>query len=105
MRHEPEHINALAREAAQLATPAERNAFLDRACGGDPELREAVERRLAQPDAPTSTGAGLRSEPETMTSGGAGAVDAMTERPGSTIGAYRLTAILGQGGFGTVFLA
>jgi hypothetical protein len=29
----------------------------------------------------------------------------MMEGPGSTIGPYRLTGMLGQGGFGTVFLA
>jgi non-specific serine/threonine protein kinase/serine/threonine-protein kinase len=105
MRHLPEHIDALVREARRFATPEERRAYLDRACGSDPELRDAVERQLALEHVETSTGAGSNLEHQTMTSGGAGAADTMTEEPGSTIGPYRLTGILGQGGFGTVFLA
>ena len=97
MPFQPEQIDALAREARQLATAEERRTFLDRACGGDPELRDAVERRLALEHQET--------EQATVTSGGGSAGDTMTEAPGSTIGPYRLTGILGQGGFGTVFLA
>ena len=100
-----EQINALVREAAGFRTPEERRAFLDRACGSDAALRAAVERQLAGEHAETSTG-GAHIDRETRTTGGGtSAGDAMTEGPGSTIGAYRLTGILGQGGFGTVFLA
>ncbi|HJQ98316.1 MAG TPA: serine/threonine-protein kinase, partial [Candidatus Polarisedimenticolaceae bacterium] len=42
---------------------------------------------------------------ETRTSGGGTSDDGMPERPGATIGPYRLIDVLGQGGFGTVFLA
>ena len=47
----------------------------------------------------------LPPDDETRTSGGGAADDAMPERPGATIGPYRLIDVLGQGGFGTVFLA
>src|SRR4029450_961708 len=92
MPHQPE-IDALVREARRFSTAQERAAYLDRVCGSDTELREAVDQRL-----------GLELQ-ATMTPGGGTAADAMTEGPGSAIGPYRITGILGQGGFGTVFLA
>jgi serine/threonine protein kinase/tetratricopeptide (TPR) repeat protein len=96
MAHRPEDIEALAREAARLGDADQRKAFLDRACAGDPELREAVERRLALEA--TFTGGGIPSSSQLE-------LETMSEQPGSIIGPYRLIEILGQGGFGTVFLA
>ena len=35
--------------ASDLADPAERAAYLERECGGDPELRDRVEALLKRP--------------------------------------------------------
>src|SRR4249920_2369728 len=103
MALQPEDIEALVSEAGRLGDVEQRKAFLDNACAGDLELRAAVERRLAREDvatenAPTFTGAGIPDASQLE-------LETMSERPGSIIGPYRLMEILGQGGFGTVFLA
>jgi non-specific serine/threonine protein kinase/serine/threonine-protein kinase len=96
MRHSEEEIDALVREARRLAD-AERGAYLDRACGGDAELRAEVERLLGSSgEAPTATGGSAPSLPGT---------EGVAEKPGAILGQYRLIQVLGQGGFGTVFLA
>ena len=108
-------IDSLVREALRIADPEERRAHLDRACGNDADLRAAVEHALALAEAPeshealTSTGASARPVPlpeqETVASSAAAGSEVLSERPGSIIGPYKLIQILGQGGFGTVFLA
>jgi hypothetical protein len=107
MSDRPEHVSALVREASRLADPEERRAYLDRACGDDRDLRAAVERALAH-EAPTSTGGSFPSFPDaeqTALSSDVAGSDAMAEQPGSVLGPYRLVKVLGEGGFGTVFLA
>src|SRR5439155_17796232 len=85
-------------QALERASPAERAAYLDRACGGKPELRAEVEALLRAheksgdlldlPDQPAAT------------------LDApLTERPGAVIGPYKLLEQIGEGGFGVVFMA
>jgi serine/threonine protein kinase len=85
--------------AAVLVRPAgERLEFLDRVCGDDPSLRDAVASRLAAhvqteiiaPASPSDTPAQL-----------AGGADAENSR----VGAYRLVREIGRGGMGVVYLA
>ncbi len=83
-------------EALDLA-PAARAAFLERACAGDAALRARVAELLevfegAGPflGAPTVVGAG-QSGP--------------AEGPGTIIGRYKLLQLIGEGGFGSVFMA
>jgi serine/threonine protein kinase/WD40 repeat protein len=102
--------------AIEIASAAERAAFLDEACAGDLPLRGAVEALLeahGQPqqllDAlsplPRSPAEGERRREE----GAAGAPkireDHPPERPGTVIGPYKLLQVIGEGGMGTVFMA
>lgn len=86
--------------------PDERGAFVARACAGDESLRGAVERLLRAHDAahrvfldaPTVDArrvASLRPNEE----------DAGDALLGQTIGAYRIVARLGEGGFAEVYRA
>lgn len=81
-----------------LALPADRRAaYLDRACGADAGLREAVEELLRAHDSAGDFFAApaLASE----WAGGWG------EQAGDWIGRYQLIEKIGEGGCGTVFLA
>ncbi len=85
--------------ALELPTAAEREAYLDRACGHDAELRAAVEALLRASEA-----AGPFLADEAMPARDAApAPDG--EGPGSRIGRYHLLERIGEGGFGVVYLA
>jgi WD40 repeat protein/serine/threonine protein kinase len=83
-------------EAAEIADPAARNAFLDSACDGDKTLRIKVERLL---NAESRAGNFLRDRGDTTTFG------LSLEKPGERIGRYRLIEQIGRGGGGVVYLA
>jgi len=84
-------------EALQRQTGPERSAFVAQACGDDRKLRRLVESLLEA--YPTTSGdllsRGLLGEGESL----------LTEKPGTVIGRYKLLGLLGEGGFGTVYLA
>ena len=95
--------NAAANEiflrALEHDTPDQRRAYLDEACGANRELRGEVESLLA---AHAQLGGFL----ESPALGGTVAADqAATEQPGSKIGPYKLLQLIGEGGFGEVYMA
>ena len=95
--------------AALDAEPVERAAFLDVACGGDPGMRRQVEALLRVHDEPDSLldspriDLGLSSDAASVR--GLTTHQPVAERPGQTIGRYKLLQEIGEGGFGAVYMA
>ncbi|MBM3753862.1 MAG: tetratricopeptide repeat protein [Acidobacteria bacterium] len=82
--------------------PSRVPAFLDEACGGDAEMREKIERMLAQDDASDSTNfLTPQSDDPTAT-----AIAPRAITPGSTVGKrFKITRFVGRGGMGDVYEA
>ncbi len=116
-------------EAMEKDDPAERAAFLEEACAGDPDLRRRIEALLRSHatagdflDMPAAeqlaagsgmqvdrgrSGAGLASPPERFEDGVPLDFLAPSRRPGSLgrLGHYEVLQVIGQGGMGTVYEA
>ena len=91
---------AIFKAAFKLKSPTERIAYLKRACGNDADLLARVEALLK---AHEEAGSFLESPPGSI----GGTLDAppLTEGPGTRIGRYKLLQLIGEGGFGVVYMA
>ena len=87
-------------EALQLPRD-QRAAYLERACGGDDELRRKVEALLKGHD---QVGDFLEYSPRTTSLNARSGVFP-GEKPGDRIGHYKLLQQIGEGGCGIVFMA
>ncbi len=90
-------------EALDRADPAERAAYVERACDGDADLRHRVERLLEAIDR-----AGSFMESPAAPAGGGMTLAGFTpllEGPGTRIGPYKLLEQIGEGGMGVVYMA
>ena len=97
-----ERIEELFQAAADLQ-PAEREAFLDRKCHGDQDLRTHVQRLVDRLDDETSlgiAGGATQGRPIFPFPGAA-----VAEGPGAVIDKYKLLQVIGEGGFGVVYMA
>ena len=99
MNDPPKRDVMLFAEALQLS-PAERCAYLERACGADAELRQRVERL---PKTHDQAGDFLEHPPaEAVVEAPPKA--SVGEKPGDRIGRYKLLQQIGEGGCGVVYM-
>lgn len=90
---------AIFRVALSLTDPSERSKFLQQSCGNDALMLQQLERLLAADDAA-----------DRFLSSPAGSSDLADSNnifdvPSERIGKYKLLQILGEGGFGVVYMA
>ncbi len=99
-----QNVEELFQAAADLP-PDERTSFLDERCGDDPSLRgrlDALLTQFARDESLLSPG---------LAAGAAGfaagpyPVAVITEGPGTVIDRYKLLQVIGEGGFGVVYMA
>ncbi len=88
-------------QARVITDSAERAAFLDAVCAGQPELRAEVNALLAASDLATS----FLDRPAVERLSWENTNPIATEGPGSIIGPYKLVEQIGEGGFGIVYRA
>src|SRR5262245_5212999 len=91
---------------------AQRSAYLDGACGGDAMLRREVEKLLAalsgQPlldPAPREGAFRVVADAPPIDVAKLAKDSLLREGPGTRIGPYKLLQLIGEGGFGAVFMA
>ena len=84
--------------AALERDPADRPAFLDQACAGDPQLRAEVESLLSAHQAAGSFIDGSASDVAASWLG-------KNPKGRTQLGQYRIEKLLGAGGMGQVYLA
>ncbi|MEA3211602.1 MAG: hypothetical protein QOE70_4659 [Chthoniobacter sp.] len=101
MNHDPSRAEALFLAATEIAAPQERATFLDKECGDDHSLRRRVEALLASNDEAGGFLQPAAPNPDLE----ADFARFKPEETGERIGNYKLLQQIGEGGFGTVWMA
>jgi serine/threonine protein kinase len=100
MSKEPKDIKQIFAEALKLRTAEERAAYLNDACRDDAALRAEVESLLkaheGAGDFLDTAAVGLVAPPDGLP---------LIDSPGAIIGRYKLLQVIGEGGFGVVYMA
>src|SRR5262249_28559570 len=96
MSADAQQVRSIFLAAVQRVAPDAWAAYLDAECGGDVEWRRQVEILLRAHQQANS----LLDPPPVAT-----IVEATGERPGTTIGPYKLIEPIGEGGMGSVWMA
>ena len=101
--------------AAQIADPAQRRLYLDRACNGDSRLRSLIEEMLTSQDeaddlfvrgrsAFASAALDLQATAANLPTP-APEQDIPEEKIGQRVGSYKILERIGEGGWGIVYMA
>ena len=99
------NVRSIFDSVIEIDSPAQRQAYLDAACAGQPEIRQKVDALLRSHDDP---GSFLQVPPSAVIHQCHEATELyspITEGPGSRIGPYKLLQQIGEGGFGVVYMA
>ena len=98
------HPDEVFNTARRLVDPASRRAYVAEACGEDADLRQRVEALVRAYEragdfleSPAAGAALLETTDQPSVPLG--------EKPGTVLGRYKLLQLIGEGGFGTVFMA
>jgi serine/threonine protein kinase len=96
-------VETILAEAVEIVAPVERQAFVERACGGDSALQSQVERLIAHHfEAGSFLERPAAVDPRVIA---AGEMPSLSDGPGAVIGPYKLLEQIGEGGMGMVYLA
>jgi serine/threonine protein kinase len=98
MAVQQERVKSIFADACEIATATDQAAFVEQACGADPQLLQEVRSLLT---AHQQAGPFLKCP----NIGGYEVARFEAGLEGSAIGSYRIVSLLGEGGFGCVFLA
>lgn len=101
MNTQPPNEETILEQALSFASPKERLAYLQGACGGNEALRARVQSLIEAHEA----AGGFLADKTTEGVPTVPIEPQLDERPGTVIGRYKLLQQIGEGGCGVVYMA